>query len=131
MGLWGAPARLNTDSGFWPLPSIRLNPYLSRANVEIYNMPVFMAQQTPPLEPAAGTSLVLYSYQSATPFDPMQNPPGYPRTADGQPVIILRKASATDPSYSRCITGFEPWRLTPASMLALADNILLRQFRVS
>lgn len=131
VGLWGAPASLETDAGLWPLPpGANDNPYRSRANVEVYNMPVYMAQQSPPLDPELGISVVLYNFVSATPYDANINPPGYPRTADGQPVIILRKASILEPYYSRCIAGFEPWRLQQSSMLALADYVLLRHFRL-
>jgi hypothetical protein len=47
VGLWAAPARLLTDDAFWPSPFVS-NPYRGRAGVEIYNMPVFCAQQSPP-----------------------------------------------------------------------------------
>ena len=130
VGLWGAPAILGRDDGLWPLPPPEVNPERGRSDLEIYNMPIFMAQQQPPLVPEEGISVVLYTFVSLTPEDPTKNPPGWPRTADNQPVIILRKASVTNLYYSRAIAGFEPWRLRPSSMVELADYILLRHFRL-
>jgi hypothetical protein len=128
VGLWGASAALLGDDRWWPLPEAMFNEYRSRANVEIYNMPILMEREH--LLPEPGISVVSYLYASATPEDPNQPMPGWERTADNQPVVILRKTSVIEPYYSRAICGFEPWRLRQSSMLDLADHVLLRAFRL-
>ncbi len=109
------------------LPAV--NIYGTRVNVEIYNMPSFMARQTPPLSPEAGISTALYFYASPT-EENAETGILYPLTADGQPGVILRKASTQDRDYSRAICGFELWKLRASSHLALADFVLLRHFRL-
>ena len=129
VGLCGAPARLDPETSLWAQPNDpQNNPLGGRPNVEIYNMPSFLANQTPQLRPDPRVWLALYYYTSPTPA----NPPAvvYPQTGDGQPAIILRKAQATDLFYSRALCGFEVFRLRPASQLALSENIMLRQFRL-
>src|SRR5262249_25720253 len=126
-GLWGAPARLEPETGVWAVPPLPDNPLGGRPNVEIYNMGPFLAQQQPPLQPDPRLWRALYNYVSPTPSNAMR---AYPATADGQPAVILRKATVLDRYYSRCLCGFEPHLLKPASFLALADDILLRQFRL-
>jgi len=127
-GLWGATARLDPERGLWAIPVEQdVNPLGGRPNVEIYNMGPFMARQQPPLQPDPRVWRTLYTYASSTPSDSVTF---YPNTADGQPAVILRKATPVDRYFSRCMCGFEPHRLRPASFLALADNILLRQFRL-
>jgi hypothetical protein len=129
VGLWGAPALLDKDDGTWPLPPLSVNPRGGRYNIEIYNMPSWMASRQPPLEPVPGISVALYNYISWLTEDPAIGRL-YPATADNQPSVVLRKASPVDAYYSRAICGFEPWRLQPRSQLALADFILLRHFRL-
>src|SRR5262249_19126475 len=48
-GLWGAPARLEPETGVWAVPPLPDNPLGGRPNVELYNMAPFLAQQQPPL----------------------------------------------------------------------------------
>jgi hypothetical protein len=129
VGLWGAPAVLTTDSNLWPAPPLSVNPAGGRYGVEIYNMPSWMAAATPQLNPQPGISLVLYTYVSGVPEN-SDTGTLYPSTADGQPSVILRRASTRSPYYSRAICGFEAWRLSPSSQLALASFILLRHFRL-
>jgi len=130
IGLWGAPAQLDPERGNWAQPADPiLNPGGGRPAIEIYNMPAFFSSQPVRLNPDPLIWETLYTYRSATPADPT-NGVLYPQTADGQPAIILRKASPFDTYYSRALCGFEIWRLQRASHLALADFILLRHFRL-
>lgn len=125
-----AVTRLVPDPATWPQPNDPgSNPLLGRPFVEIYNMPAFLASQVPPLQPDPSLWLPLYTYESGVPADPAHGVV-YPRTADGQPAIIVRKNRPTDPYYSRALCGFEPNRLRFESHLALADDILLQQFKV-
>jgi hypothetical protein len=129
VGLWGGPAVLEADQATWPLPPASINPARGRTNIEIYNMPQFMASQQPPLRPPVNRWVALYYFTSVT----RENPDAglvYPATADGQPSVILRRARDTDAYYSRALCGFELWRLRTASHIALADFILLRHFRL-
>ena len=128
IGLWGAPAFLYPEVT-WPQPPFSVNPYRSRVNVEIYNMPTYLTQQTPVLSPPVERVLALYEFASATPTDGTRGIL-YPRTADGQPAIILAKRSTADSDYSRAYCGFEPWRLSFASHRQLAAFILLRHMRL-
>lgn len=110
-----------------PLDCPTINPLGTRPNIEIYNMPQYLATRTPPLWPAPGISLVAYTYASGV----AENEPAglvYPLTADGQPAVLLRKTNVLEPLYTRAICGFEPWRLRLASHIALADYILLQHF---
>ena len=88
-----------------------------------------MASRTPPLSPPIGRPLVVYTFISGRPADPARGFV-YPSTADGQPVFLLTKASPGADRYSRAWCGFEPDLLTFRSHLALADYVLLRQFRI-
>jgi hypothetical protein len=127
-GRWGAPSVLTPDSS-WPLPPLTFNPYKSRVSVEIYNMPSFLAQQTPNLSPPAARVLPLYLFTGPTPADPATGVL-YPFTADEQPALLLARAATVSPAYSRAYCGFEPWRLTLASHIALAEFILLHHMRL-
>ena len=129
IGLWGAPARLVPQLDLWAQPDADVNPYGGRPSIEIYNMPAFMVREQPRLNPDPSLWEPLYSYMSATPLDPA-NEVLYPQTADGEASVIVRKASAFEPYYSRALCGFEVWRLHEASHEALADFILLRHFRL-
>ncbi len=130
VGLWGAPARLDPETTLWAQPNDpAINPDNGRPFVEIYNMGAYLAGRQPPLRPDPAVWVSLYSYVSPKVADPTTGVL-YPVTADGQPAIILRKSSVIAPYYSRALCGFEMFRLRPASHLALADNILLRQFRL-
>jgi hypothetical protein len=114
----GAPV-LEVDAARWDQPAGH-----GRPNIEIYNMPSFMASQHPPL---LGTlSLALYTYVSRSPEDPARSFT-YPKTADHQPALVLRKRSIQDTHYSRAICGFEPYLLTFRSHLDLADYILVHE----
>ena len=129
--LWGAPRILTTDSN-WPLPADPgLNPLRTRPNVEIYNDPIMLAnpRNSTPLQPPAGLWIPLYLYQSGRRANP-ETGVQWPRTADGAPAVILRKNRVTDPYYSRALCGFEVWRLSFDSHLALADVILLQHMRL-
>jgi hypothetical protein len=121
VGLWGAPQlRLNTTRWDQPLGQ-------GRPNVEVYNMPGWMASRQPPL--LDGHSLGLYTYVSGKPEDA---PHGFffPQTADKQPAFILGKDNARELYYTRAICGFEPYLLTPDSHQKLTEYILIRHFRV-
>jgi hypothetical protein len=125
-----APLRLQPERAHWAQPAdTLLNPAGGRASIEIYNMPAFLAAQVPPLVPDPRVWLAAYLCTSATPADPA-NGRVYPQTADGQPAVLLRKASPAAVDYSRALCGFEVWRLQLASHIALADWILLQQFRL-
>jgi hypothetical protein len=129
VGLWGAPHALETERPDWAQPNDPvLNPSGGRPSVEIYNVPLGLAGG-PPLRPDPRIWTPLYEYVSSMPVDPGAGVV-YPLTADGQPAIILRKAAVTDRNYSRAFCGFEVWRLNRRSHVALADQILLRQFRL-
>jgi hypothetical protein len=128
VGTWGAPAFLSGDAS-WSQPPLAFNPFQSRVNVEIYNMPTYCALQTPPLSPPVERILPLYLYVSPTAADP-QRRVLYPQTADGQPAFILAKRNKLSTEYSRAYCGFEPWRLTFTSHLELAKFVLLRHMRL-
>jgi len=128
---WRAPSVLTTDS-IWAQPSDPgLNPLRSRPNVEIYNDPIMLAtpRNSTPLQPPPGLWLPLYLYQSGVPANP-ETGVQWPLTADGTPAVILRKNQVTDPYYSRALCGFEVWRLSFDSHLALADVILLQSMHL-
>lgn len=127
-GRWGAPVRLYTD-GTWPLPPASINRFLGRVNVEIYNMPSYLAQQTPRLSPPAARVLPLFLFRSPTVED-ARTGVLYPLTADAQPAFMLARANLASPDYSRAYCGFEPWRLAFASHLALCEFVLLRHFNL-
>lgn len=130
VGLWSAPARLDFETSLWAQPADPiLNPWGGRPNVEIYNMPSFLAIQTPPLQPDPKIWVALYYFTSPRAANPTTGMV-YPATGDGQPAIILRKAQQNDVFYSRALCGFELFRMRPASQLALTENILLRHFRL-
>jgi hypothetical protein len=120
----GAPERLDPDPLRWAS-----HPNGGRHSVEIYNMPVFLASQLPPLQPDPQVWLPVYEYVSVTPANPGAGLV-YPLTADGQPAILLRKTRATDTQYSRAMCGFELWRLSVGSHLALAQWVLRDQFQL-
>ncbi|MFQ5600607.1 MAG: hypothetical protein ACE5G2_08635, partial [Candidatus Krumholzibacteriia bacterium] len=121
LGLWGAPA-LST-SGSWNVPGTT-----GRNMIGIFNMPNAMAQQTPPLLPLDGISVVLYTYMGK----PEDREAGffYPETADKQPTFILAKGSIRDRFYSRAFCGFEPYLLSSISHKRLLEFILVRHFRL-
>jgi hypothetical protein len=131
VGLWGAPQSLETERSDWAQPSDpALNPAGGRPSVEIYNMPSFIAAQSPRLNPDPDIWEPLFSYVSSVPVDPV-NGVLYPQTADGQPAIIARRSiSGPANPYTRVFCGFEVWRLRQASHLALADFVLLNHFRL-
>lgn len=130
VGLWGAPALLERETALWAQPADpQLNPFGGRPNVEIYNMPSFLANQTPQLQPDPRVWVALYYFKSANTANPGTGRV-YPATGDGQPAIILRKALFTDANYSRALCGFPVYMLRQQSQIALADNILLRHFRL-
>lgn len=126
-GAAGAPARLEVDPVRWPSPPPEVNPYGGRVNVEIFDMPPFLAAQVPPLAPPAWRILPLYAYESARREDP-QRGYVYPLTADGQGSVLLTRRAPEDPHFSRALCGFEVWRLRFDSHLQLAEYILVRQF---
>lgn len=132
VGLWGGPPALQVQDSQWAVPASPIaNPQRTRPNVEILNMPQFLGSRTPPLAPAPDVWLPLYNYVSGVPSDPgAPTPVVYPLTADGQPALILRRPFPGAPQYTRAYCGFEPWRLTMASHVALADFVLLRHFRL-
>lgn len=115
------PAVLEPDS-LWPLPPPPTNPGFGRPNVEIYNMPSFLAARglSPPL------SRTLYTYVSLVPEDAAGGVI-YPLTADGQPSILVAKRLATDARYSRVLCGFETYLLEYESHRALARYILVTE----
>ena len=86
-----------------------------------------MAQEQPPLSPAVGKSMALYTYVSKVLEDPGAGT-AYPQTADKQPVAILSKGAPTDARYSRGIFGFEAEGLTPESHHALIEFLLVQTF---
>jgi hypothetical protein len=122
----GGPAVLEGDPTLWP-STVCPNSCRYRATVEIYNMPGFMSAQVPPLEPSAWRAQSAYTYVSVTPANEATGMV-YPRTADGQPSVILARGNPAEPRYSRVVCGFEPWRLTPRSQLRLAEYVLGYQF---
>ncbi len=127
-GRWGAPPVLVPDAS-WPSPPLAVNPLGGRVNVEIYNMPSFLVLQTPPLSPPEARVVPLYYFTSPTAADPATGTL-WPATADEQPAFLLARASTVSPYYSRAYCGFEPWRLSFASHLALAEFVLLRHMRL-
>jgi hypothetical protein len=130
IGLWGAPLTLACETSQWAQPSDpQLNPFGGRPNVEIYNMPAFLAIQTPQLQPDPRIWTALYNFTSPSPANPGTGFV-YPQTGDGQAAVILRKAAAADLFYSRALCGFEVFRLRSASQVDLTRNILIRQFRL-
>ena len=126
-GPGGAPAWLAPNPATWPLPPFEVNPLRTRSDVEIFNMPRFLASQSPPLAPPSWRVLVLYTYRSGVREDPSRGLV-YPLTADRQPVVLVAKRAPDDVHYSRAIAGFEPWRLTFESHVRLAETILLHHF---
>lgn len=129
LGLWGAPPVLTVETSTWPSPPITINPLGGRVNVEIFNMPSYMARQTPPLAPASGRVRVLYECTTPTRVDPDRGIV-YGATADGQPAFLLAKANDVAVDFSRAYCGFEPFRLSARSHQALAEFVLLREFRL-
>jgi hypothetical protein len=119
-GLWGAPA-LAFGSG-WD----QGGPGSGHDNVEIYNMPGQMSQETPPLLGKPGV-IDLYRYRSAK---TLSSTLFFPNTADQQPVFMLAKHRATDRLHSRAFMGFESELLTPEAQQRLLDFIVWRHFRV-
>jgi hypothetical protein len=110
---------LEVDASSWDQPAGQ-----GRPNIEIFNMPPFMAAQRPPL---LGTrSLALYTYVSGRPED-SANGFAYPQTADHQPAFVLGKRSPQDTHYSRALCGFEPYLLTFDSHLRLAEYVLVHE----
>jgi hypothetical protein len=98
-------------------------------NIEIYNMPDFVGEFPMPIDPPPDRVRPIYLFASVTPADrPRQFQ--YPLTADEQPALVMARRHATDPHYSRAYCGFEVWRLTRTSHLALARYVLLRQMRL-
>jgi hypothetical protein len=98
-------------------------------NVEIYDMPRWMGDHVPPLRPQPGLTLAPYVYASGVPetAEPVVH---YPLTADGQPVLLLHRATLAEPFFSRALAGFEPWLLERASHERLAEYILVRHMRL-
>jgi hypothetical protein len=131
VGRWGAPAFLQPDDRTWPLPPRSAgNPRGGRSGIEIFNMPDFLVNQTPRLDPPPGRILTLYEFASLTPADHDQSVLYPTGTADEQPALILSKGFETDPQWTRAYCGFEPWRLQRSSHLRLAEFILLQHMRV-
>jgi len=128
LGLWGAPPALTVDISTWPSPPVTINPLGGRVNVEIFNMPSYLARQTPPLAPSPSRVRVLYECTTPTPADPGRGIL-YGVTADGQPAFLLAKAHDLALDFTRAYCGFEPWRLSARSHQALAEFVLLREFR--
>ncbi len=128
VGLWGAPLRLEPDTPNWAQPvDPNFNPDHGRPNVEIYNMSKPLDGYR--LRPDPAVWLGLYGYTCAMVADSTRGFV-YPFTADQQPAVIVRRNLPTDLAYSRALCGFEPFRLQLGGHIALADNILLRQFRL-
>jgi hypothetical protein len=121
VGLWGVPP-LVVDYSRWSQGSTP-----GRQNIELYNMPQFMANQEPPL--SDGRTLPVYTYVSGHPADPSHGY-FYPQTADGQPVVILTKNMPSDPDYTRAWCGFEPILLKLESHERLAELLLVRHFHI-
>ncbi|MFQ5600239.1 MAG: hypothetical protein ACE5G2_06765 [Candidatus Krumholzibacteriia bacterium] len=95
-----------------------------RPNIGIYNMPIALAAQTPPLMPPEGRTLVSYTFVSGVPEDESEGIV-YPLTADAQPIFLLIKANLQDAHYSRAFCGFEPHLLAPDSHLRLLEYVLI------
>jgi hypothetical protein len=129
LGLWGAPPVLEAEAN-WSLPNDRnLNPWGSRPNIEIYDMPNFMALATPPLRPIDGMLLAPYVYSSG--FVEGSTPQmHYPLTADGQPALVMRKSRAEDQRFTRAFCGFEPWLLRSESHRRLIQYVLVHQMHL-
>jgi hypothetical protein len=124
----GGPAVLEGDAALWP-SIVFCDPRScpGRYDVEIFNMPDFLAIQAPPLAPPTWRVGSAYTYVSLTPLDPAHGIV-YPLTADGQPSVVMARGEAASAHYSRVVCGFEPWRLTARSHLRLAEYILGSQF---
>jgi len=129
LGLWGAPPVLEAESG-WALPNDRnINRWGSRPNIEIYDMPNYLALATPPLRPIDGLVFAPYLYSSgvAEGSTPEMH---YPLTADGQPALILRKTTLREPRFTRAFCGFEPWLLRADSHRRLVQYVLIHQMNL-
>ncbi len=118
-GLWGAPTL--GLAGDWPQPPSTTG----RTNIEIYNMPNAMANQSPPLIPRFGISTAPYVYISTSLRDKQ-----YPETAQGQPVLILAKSAPQARFYTRAFCGFEPYLLSQQAHQRLTEYIIVRHFRL-
>ena len=129
LGLWGVPVLERGST--WAQPPTQPGGLTGRPNIEIYNMPGELANQSPPLIPPQGISVVVYNYVSGpgSREDPSANR-FYPLTADNQPVFILAKGSVRDQGYSRAFCGFEPYLLSERSHRALAEFVLVKHFRL-
>jgi hypothetical protein len=108
VSLPGAPPTLETDSRWPQPPDPLLNPQRCRPNIEIYDMPRFMARETPRLDPPEGLLFTPYVYVSGVLADEHTL---YPNTADEQPAVVLRKTYPHELFYTRALCGFEPWLL--------------------
>src|SRR5262249_27342618 len=98
LGLWGAPPTLVGDSGWWPSPPFAASHMLTRANVEILNMPAkFLSMH---VAPPPGRVRPLYVCTTAVPEDE-ERLVVYPWTADGQPAVVVAKADESSTRYSR------------------------------
>ncbi len=118
VGNWGAPPL--SVSLAWPQAGTG-----GRTNIEIYNMPGAMRNESPPLIPLPGISVVLYSYLSlGKPEDPLF----YPDTADNQPMFVLAKSTPADARFTRAFCGFEIYALEAVSHRQLAEYLLVRHF---
>ncbi len=124
-GVWGAPL-LQTSSG-WAQPASQPGGLRGRPNVEIYNVPIGLANAQPPLTPDLSRTVPVYEYVSGVPFDPDAGMV-YPLTADGAPVFLLTRRSRAEVLFSRAICGFDPYNLTADSHLRLARFVLVRHF---
>ncbi len=124
-GLWGAPALLLATD--WPQAPSRTG----RTNIEIYNMPIGLSLQSPPLVPRFGISTTPYLFKTgaSTREDPSRSF-FYPETADRQPAMVFAKSSTKAQFYTRAFCGFEPFLLDSQSHLALTEYIVVRHFRL-
>ena len=100
-----------------------------RPNIEIYNMPNALAEQSPPLVPLPGISLGVYCYVAQLREDPDTNF-FYPQTSDNQPALVLAKGLPSDAYYTRAFCGFEPALLEELSHNRLLQFIVVRHFRL-
>ena len=125
--------RLVDQLGAWGAPTLALSSAwgqggtAGRTNIEIYNMPNAMRNESPPVNPLPGISLPLYCYvaqlrEGGTVF--------YPDTSDNQPAFILARGSLVETHFSRAYCGFDPPLLELSSHERLVHFVLVRHFRL-
>jgi hypothetical protein len=95
-----------------------------RPNVEIYDMPLALPAQVPPLVPPGGKTRVLYTYVSGMPESEGIT---YPETADHQPMFVVTKTALDDVHPSLALSGYELFLLETDSHMDLARHVLLSE----